>query len=102
MKMEPLELLPFGIKPYQKSARRICKWNPLYEEQINEALQLPMRRLDIVPSTDLSGHGTHVAGIAAGNGRASNGRFRGIASSSELLIVKLGSSVGIPFQGHHN
>ena len=67
-------------------------------EQINEALQLPMPgRLDIVPSTDLSGHGTHVAGIAAGNGRASNGRFRGIASSSELLIVKLGSSVGDSF-----
>lgn len=30
-------------------------------EQINEALQTPMpQRLDIVPSTDLSGHGTHV------------------------------------------
>ncbi|NLL72288.1 MAG: S8 family serine peptidase, partial [Clostridiales bacterium] len=30
-------------------------------EKINEALELPMpQRLDIVPSTDLSGHGTHV------------------------------------------
>lgn len=67
-------------------------------EQINEALQTPMpQRLDIVPSTDLSGHGTHVAGIAAGNGRASNGRFRGVASQSELLVVKLGESIGNSF-----
>ena len=67
-------------------------------EQINEALLLPMpERMELVPSTDLSGHGTHVAGIAAGNGRASNGEFRGVASRSELLIVKLGTSIGDSF-----
>lgn len=43
------------------------------------------------PSRDLSGHGTHVAGIAAGNGRASGGRQKGVATESELLIVKLGN-----------
>ena len=43
----------------------------------------------IVPSVDLSGHGTHVAGIAAGNGRASQGRYRGVAYESDLLVVKL-------------
>lgn len=38
-----------------------------------------------------SGHGTGVAGIAAGNGRGSEGlRYRGIATESELLVVKLG------------
>ena len=67
-------------------------------EQLNEALKTPMpQRMEIVPSTDLSGHGTHVAGIAAGNGRASNGLYRGVASQSELLIVKLGTSVGDSF-----
>jgi Subtilase family. len=67
-------------------------------QQINEALQLPMPdRLNVVPSTDLSGHGTHVAGIAAGNGRASGGRFRGVAPASELLVVKLGESISGSF-----
>ncbi len=67
-------------------------------EQINEALKLPMpQRMEIVQSTDLSGHGTHVAGIAAGNGRASNGLYRGVASKSELVVVKLGISVGDSF-----
>lgn len=67
-------------------------------EQINQALKTEMpQRLTIVPSTDLSGHGTHIAGIAAGNGRASRGLYRGIASKSELIIVKLGLSVGNSF-----
>lgn len=67
-------------------------------EIINEALRTPMpERLSIVPSTDISGHGTHVAGICAGNGRASGGRYRGVASESELLVVKLGTSVGDSF-----
>ena len=59
--------------------------------QINEALQekLPEKRRQMVAEVDLSGHGTHVAGIAAGNGRASNGKYRGVAYESELLIVKL-------------
>ncbi len=44
------------------------------------------------PSRDPSGHGTHVAGIAAGNGRASRGEQKGVAPESELLIVKLGNT----------
>lgn len=62
-------------------------------ETINRALEQPTEaeRYAIVPSIDSSGHGTHVAGIAAGNGRASNGRYRGVAFESELLVVKLGT-----------
>lgn len=63
------------------------------ENIINTALQQPTEqmRYQVCPSRDTSGHGTHVAGIAAGNGRASEGRYRGIAYESPLLIVKLGT-----------
>lgn len=64
------------------------------KEVIDQALVAtdPQTRYSICPSQDLSGHGTHVAGIAAGNGRASNGIYRGIAYESELIVVKLGRS----------
>ncbi len=38
-----------------------------------------------------------MAGIAAGNGRASNGLYRGVASKSDLVVVKLGISIGDSF-----
>ena len=62
-------------------------------EIINEALAQPTERerSAVCPSRDTSGHGTHVAGIAAGNGRASAGRYRGVAFGSGLLVVKLGT-----------
>lgn len=58
-------------------------------EQIDEALALESRqeRLQIVPSQDISGHGTAVAGIAAGN----SADYRGVAYESDLLVVKLGT-----------
>ena len=67
--------------------------NRVYTQvEINAALQAPteQQRYELVPSRDISGHGTHVAGIAVGNGRASGGRYVGVAPESSLLIVKLG------------
>ena len=64
------------------------------QEKINEALQQETRpeRMKMVPSEEQSGHGTGVAGIAAGNGRGSKGaRYQGVASESGILVVKLGT-----------
>lgn len=60
--------------------------------EMNDALESGNREegIRLVPSTDASGHGTAVAGIAAGNGRESGGRYRGAAYQSELIVVKLG------------
>ena len=62
-------------------------------EQINAALQAQTQteRREIVPSEDISGHGTSVLGIGAGNGRGSGGRFRGVAYESDIIVVKLGT-----------
>lgn len=77
--------------------------------QINEALETGMiagmqSGFQIVPSRDVSGHGTAVAGIAAGSfvrltGGVNVGGtqvtgvvYQGIASESDLLIVKLGDT----------
>ncbi len=58
--------------------------------QINEALAAGDKGYEIVPSRDNLGHGTTVAGIAAGNGLSSNDRNVGAAPESTLLIVKIG------------
>ncbi|MHA9739435.1 S8 family peptidase [Robinsoniella peoriensis] len=64
------------------------------QAQINAALnpetEGEVQAAQVVPSRDLSGHGTQVLGIAAGNGRASNGRYRGVAYESDIIVVKLG------------
>lgn len=61
--------------------------------QINEALMTGSRQAaeQLVPSIDTSGHGTAVAGIAAGNGGEGGPAYAGVARESELIIVRLGS-----------
>lgn len=68
-------------------------------ERINEALAVDsvQEASQLIPQTDVSGHGTHVAGIAAGNGRASDGVYRGVAYESELIVVRLGVPDGGSF-----
>ena len=61
------------------------------KEEIDEALRQGESGVkfpyDLVPSRDLSGHGTAVAAVVAGGSE----RYRGVAPDSEILIVKLGT-----------
>ena len=70
------------------------------KEEIDRALQVEDRSeaSELMPSIDTTGHGTAVSGIAAGNGRESEGRYRGVAYESNLVIVRLGipDSNGFP------
>lgn len=63
------------------------------EAQINEALaagsEAEARRL--IPTEDVTGHGTAVAGILAAGGTSEEPYRKGVAPESSLLIVKLGA-----------
>lgn len=72
------------------------------EEMLNEALKVRTltERDRLIASRDTSGHGTAVAGIAAGNGRGAGAdyrRYAGVAPESSLLVVKLGNPAGDGF-----
>ncbi len=43
---------------------------------------------------DSNGHGTHCAGIAAGNGYNSQGEYRGVAPEANLFSAKISNSTG--------
>ncbi len=60
---------------------------------INETLALPTEaeRFERMPTIDVSGHGTAVAGIAAASRTTS---YQGVAPEADLLIVKLGGDNG--------
>ncbi len=57
------------------------------KEQIDEALNSE-NPLEIVPSVDEDGHGTYMAGVAAGNIDESND-FSGMAPNAQIIMVKL-------------
>ncbi len=59
------------------------------KSQINQALAQPVTIFEnsVVPSTDVTGHGTAVAGIATGT--------NGVAPKADIIVVKL----GVPQQG---
>ncbi len=46
---------------------------------------------------DASGHGTHVAGIASGDGTAGGGMYTGVAPGADLYIAKVLDSQGSAF-----
>src|SRR5207247_75778 len=54
-------------------------------------------RIDCTPDAagdDEYGHGTHLAGVIAGNGSASGGKWRGVAPAAHLISVKVAGADG--------
>lgn len=63
------------------------------KEEIDKILNSELdEQRQLLLSQDISGHGTAVAGIAAGNGAGSIGnQYAGVAPKSRLIVVKLGN-----------
>lgn len=51
-------------------------------------------RGSLVPPADPGGHGTHVAGLVAGDGIASGGAYAGVAPGANLVDVRVISATG--------
>lgn len=71
-------VLDTGIDPHMdltEPTNRILAWKDLVNQKNS-------------PYDD-NGHGTHVAGIIAGNGRYSNGKYRGMAPEAMLVGIKI-------------
>lgn len=58
------------------------------KEMIDEALRSSDNPFEIVPSRDRNGHGTFMAGVAAGNMDMEN-NFTGVADQAGIAVVKL-------------
>jgi len=68
-------VLDTGVAPHPDLATNILA----FKDFVNQRQQ----------AYDDSGHGTHVCGIACGNGTLSNGRYRGIAPGTKLVVGKV-------------
>ena len=80
------DVIPPGVPAYYELSGA-SYGTEFTREQINQALTSDSP-LDLVPSTDTNGHGTFLAGIAAG-GSLPEQDFTGAAPECELRVVKL-------------
>jgi len=73
-------------------------WEPYKNGTMEDLLNYDMaiwQRYGEPAFLDINGHGTHVAGIIAGRGHASDGKYKGIAPDVELVIVKAFDENGV-------
>lgn len=84
---ENQEELPLGVQDPSGLLGSISYGTAFHPEQINQALKSE-DPLSLVPSQDELGHGTFLAGIAAG-GETSSGDFIGAAPKASIGVVKL-------------
>jgi len=63
-------------------------------EQLWHFEQYIYKLYGVYPFIDLSGHGTHVAGILVGDGSASNGKYMGFVPGARLIMIKAFNKYG--------
>ena len=74
------------------------------QDMINQALASP-DPFEIVPHKDNVGHGTILAGIAAGFGQYPEGTYEGVAPKADMVVVKLqaaGVAMQTLYHGNYN
>lgn len=76
------------VEGFEKSDEKEVLYGTVYRKnKIEEALNFETP-LEIVPSVDENGHGTFLAGVAAGNRDLQND-FSGVAPECDIAVVKL-------------
>ncbi len=83
-----------GTHPDHEFGRNLVQ-NVMAAANLNAVVGiLPYTAIENVPNTDATGgHGTHCAGIAGGTGRASQGKYEGVAPGASL--IGYGSGAGL-------
>ncbi len=81
-----IAILDTGIYPHNDFEKRIIAFQDFIYRKRN--------------SYDDCGHGTHIAGIAAGDGRMSNGYYKGIAPGANIISLKVLDYSGNGTVGH--
>ncbi len=63
--------------------------NPEFAGRVDRFYDFTQDGVKATAPTDGYGHGTHVAGLIAGNGDLSNRRYRGVAPKARLIVLKV-------------
>lgn len=80
-----IAVLDSGIEAHPDLRGRILAFRDFCSNELNKNQHIS----NFKDCFDDNGHGTHVAGILAGNGNMSNGKYKGIAPECNLIIAKV-------------
>lgn len=75
-KGERIVIIDSGIHPHKDLKDKVVEWVDFSHQKAPEMI-------------DPYGHGTHVAGVAAGNGASSGGEIKGVAPDAELVGLRI-------------
>ncbi len=80
----------------------VIKEDDFAEKVKGKSASRVLRQFSLNPDSntvnDVYGHGTHVAGIAAGNGKDSNGEVSGVAPMADLISIKISDENGMAYE----